>query len=103
MIVGFDAFVDAFSTVAIPYLGLTENEASWFASVECFFVCFFAPIGGKIADVVGKKIVIMILAPILAAGWILMALSESTVVLFTGRILSSIASGTMLPLPSEYS
>ena len=50
MIIGFDAFVDAFSIVAIPCLGLTENEASWFASVECFCVCFFAPIGGKIAE-----------------------------------------------------
>ena len=102
MITGLYAYVSAYATVAIPYLGLTESEASWFASIECFFVCFFAPIGGKVTDIIGKKIMILILTPVLAAGWILLALSQSTMVLFIGRILSSVACVTMLPLPSKY-
>ena len=92
----------AYSTVIIPYFGLTKFEASWFASISCFFVCFFAPIGGKVTDIFGKKIMVMILTPILATGWILMAVSESTMVLFIGCILTSSAVATMLPLPSKY-
>ena len=101
MVTGLYAYVSAYATVAIPYLGLDENEASWFASIECFFVIIFAPMGGAIAGIIGKKIMIMVLSPILAIGWIMIALSESNLVLFAGRILSSMACVTMLALPSK--
>ena len=103
MIPGLYGYVAAYATVAIPYVGLDENEASWFASLEYFFIFFFTPLGGKIADIFGKKIMVSVLSSILAAGWILIGVSESKMVLFLGRILSSAACATMLALPSKNS
>ena len=90
-----------YATIALPQLDLDENEGSWFASMDFFCCMVVAPLGGSLSDWLGRKKTIMLFSPVAALGWIFIAISNSTSILFVGRFLSSVALAAMLASPSK--
>ena len=91
-----------FATISLTHLNLDKNEESWFASLDFFCAIIFTPLGGLISGWIGRKNIILTVSPFAAFGWILIALSESKFTLFAGRIISSIAVTSMMPIPSKF-
>ena len=94
--------LSAYATIALPQLGLNENQGSWFASLDMFALMLFAPIGGILSGKFGRRLTMLMFAPFIAFGWILIGASNSNFMLFSGRILSSIAISLSMSSPSMY-
>ena len=87
----------AYPTKALPQLRsngsiivLTEIEESIFAAAFGFSCIIFAPLGGIIAGWIGRKKIIVLTAPFVSLGLLLIGLSKWKTMLFFGRFLSTI-------------
>ena len=86
-----------YATIALPDLKLNENQASWFASIDLFLFMVFTPLGGLISGWIGRKKILMLSSPFVIIGWVLIANHTfAGWMLFTGRIVTSIAIAVML-------
>ena len=89
-----------YATIALPDLKLDEDQASWFASIDLFLVMIFSPIGGLISGWIGRKKTLMLSSPLATIGWVLIANQTTEWMLFSGRLLTSIAIASMMASPS---
>ena len=97
-----NGIIRGFTTVALPNLGLDENEGSWFAALSYIGAIIFAPLGGLIAGTLGRKKTLMIFSPIVSCGWLFIAASDTKIMLFLGKMLTSIATYSMIATPNAY-
>ena len=70
---------------------LTENEGSGFASILTLSGVFFSPLGGILSGKLGRKNIILFVAPIVASGWLIIALAQNKAMLFIGNIMVSMS------------
>ena len=89
------------ATISLAHLGLTESQESWFASMDYFCAIIFTPLGGLISDWIGRKKLILIVSPFAALGWLILGLSESTLSVFAGRIITSVAITFIYSVPCK--
>ena len=70
---------------------LTENEGSGFAAILTLTGVIFSPLGGILSLKLGRKNVILFVAPIVASGWLIIALAQNKEMLFIGDIMVSMS------------
>ena len=70
---------------------LTENEGSGFASILTLSGVIFSPLGGILSGKLGRKNIILFVAPIVASGWLIIALAQNKAMLFIGNIMVSMS------------
>ena len=93
-----------YSSIALPDLKLNEDQASWFVSIDHFVSALCCPLGGLISGWIGRKKILMCFTPFAIFAWVLIAIHTTAEwMLFTGRILSSIAITLMIATPSNFS
>ena len=88
-----------YPTKALPQLqsepnnavNLTENEGSGFAAILTLSGVIFSPLGGILSGKLGRKKIIIFVAPIVASGWLIIALALNKEMLFIGNIMVSMA------------
>ena len=102
MVTILDGILRGFATIALPNLELNDNEGSWFAALAFTCGIIFTPFGGLIAGTLGRKKTLMMFSPMVSIGWLLIASSNSKIMLFLGRISTSIATYSMLATPNAY-
>ena len=79
---------------------LTENEGSGFAAILTLSGVIFSPLGGILSGKLGRKKIILFVAPIVASGWLIIALAQNKAMLFIGNIMVSTATAqaaTVMP------
>ena len=98
-----------YPTKALPQLrseqneavNLNENEGSIFAAMLSMCGVIFSPLGGVLSGWLGRKKIILFTAPLVACGWLMIALAQNKAMLFIGNILiASICTGqaaTVMP------
>lgn len=74
-------------------LGTSAANASWVVTATLLGAAVSMPVTGRLADIVGKKPVLLTSATILLAGSLVCALSSSLPVVLTGRVLQGVAMG----------
>ena len=89
-----------YAAIALPELKLDKIQASWFASLDLFSCMIFAPVGGLLSGWLGRKKIMMAFSPLAVIGWVLIANQTTEWMLFSGRLLSSIAIASMMASPS---
>ena len=70
---------------------LTEEEGSGFAAILTLTGVIFSPLGGILSLKLGRKKVILFVAPIVASGWLIIALAQNKAMLFIGNIMVSMS------------
>ena len=70
---------------------LTENEGSGFASILTLSGVIFSPLGGILSGKLGRKNIILFTTPIVASGWLIIALAQNKTMLFIGNIMASMS------------
>ena len=110
IVVGFSVFVAAddltvVSTMLRPIIGdlglvLPDglDDAAWI--VNAYLIAFVAvmPLAGRVSDVVGRRRTFLVAWVIFLVGTIWIPLSDSLGMLLTGRVLSAIGAGAMVPV-----
>ena len=89
-----------YAAIALPELKLDKTQASWFASLDLFSCMIFAPVGGLLSGWLGRKKIMMGFSPLAVVGWVLIANQTTEWMLFSGRLLTSIAIASMMASPS---
>ena len=67
---------------------LDDNESSIFVSILWMAGIICSPLGGILSCWLGRKKVVMIAAPFVAVGWIVIGFAQNKKMLYIGRILS---------------
>ena len=70
---------------------LTENEGSGFAAILTLSGVIFSPLIGFLAGWLGKKKIIFFTTPIVASGWLILALAKNKAMVFIGNIMVSMS------------
>jgi EmrB/QacA subfamily drug resistance transporter len=74
-------------------LSTSASNASWVVTATLLAAAVAMPVTGRVADIVGKKPVLVVSASILVVGSLLCAISSSLPVVLTGRVLQGLAMG----------
>ncbi|WP_224766249.1 MFS transporter [Nocardioides campestrisoli] len=74
-------------------LDTSVSNASWVLTATLLAAAVAMPVTGRIADLAGKKPVLVVSAGLLALGSLLCAVSSSLPVVLTGRVLQGVAMG----------
>ena len=70
-------------------VNLNDYEGSLFASLFWIVGVFCAPIGGFLSGWLGRKKIVIIAAPMVACGWLVIGLAQNKIMLYVGRIVTS--------------
>ncbi|XP_066937289.1 facilitated trehalose transporter Tret1-like [Macrobrachium rosenbergii] len=74
-----------------PAIVLTTADIAWMASiisVGCMLGSIFA---GRVMDLIGRRMTLIVLAPFLLVGWLTIALASNTTVILLGRMICGTA------------
>ena len=85
---------------SVPYV--TDEEGSWVGSLLNLGAFVGALPAGLIADKIGRKVTLCILAIPLTGSWLLIAFGSSVTELFAGRFISGIAIGAVSVVTPMY-
>ncbi|PSN45089.1 hypothetical protein C0J52_05093 [Blattella germanica] len=91
-----------YSAVALPLLGLNEEDGTWFASIASIATPFGCLMAGPILDAIGRRYMILLVNIPFILGWLVLCLSPDDAplwLLFIGRILTGLGTG-MASLPA---
>ena len=86
-----------FTTTALPKwknetdieVNLDDNEGSLFASLYWMLGVICAPIGGMLSGWLGRRKMVIIAAPLVACGWLIIAMAENKIMLYSGGVIIS--------------
>jgi len=86
---------------ALPTIGRTLGDAanlSWVVTAYLLAATAMTPLFGKLSDIHGRRIMMLIAVAIFIAGSVVCALAPNMAVLIAGRALQGIGGGGILPL-----
>ena len=86
-----------YATTALPQwkneknlaVNLDDNEGSFFASLFWMVGIICSPIGGILSGWLGRRKIVIIAAPLVGIGWLIIGLAQSKIMLYAGRIITS--------------
>ena len=70
-------------------VNLDDNEGSLFASLFWMVGVICSPIGGFLSGWLGRRKIVIITAPLVACGWLVIGLAQNKIMLYIGRIVTS--------------
>jgi SP family facilitated glucose transporter-like MFS transporter 8 len=85
---------------SVPHV--TDEEGSWIGSLLTLGAFIGALPAGLLADKIGRKVTLCILAIPLTGSWLMIAFSGSVTELFAGRLIGGIASGAVSVVTPMY-
>ena len=98
--------VGGFSTVLGPSfvqdVGIAYNNTTWTALAQAMSTAACAPILGKVGDVIGRKITLLLGIAVFTLGNILSALANSLVFMLAARFVVGIGTAAMTPVIMAY-
>jgi len=98
--------VGGFSTVLGPAfvqdIGITYNNTTWTALAQAMSTAACAPILGKLGDVIGRRITLLLGIAIYTSGNILTALANSLLFMMAARFIVGIGSAAITPVVLAY-
>ena len=80
-------------------VNLDDNEGSLFVSLFFMIGVICSPMGGVLSGWLGRRKTVLIAAPFVSCGWMIIGLAQNKSMLYTGRI---IASGTMYTIETYF-
>ena len=86
-----------YATIAIPQwknetnveVRLDDNEGSLFASLFWMVGIICSPIGGFLSGWLGRRKIVMITAPLVACGWLIIGFSQNKMIIYIGRVINT--------------
>ena len=98
--------VGGFSTVLGPAfvqdIGIAYNNTTWTALAQAMSTAACAPILGKVGDVIGRKVTLLLGVGVFTLGNILSALANSLVFMLVARFVVGIGTAAMAPVIMAY-
>lgn len=98
--------VGGFSTVLGPAfvrdIGIDYNNTTWTALTQAMSTAACAPVLGKIGDVIGRKITLILGIAVFTLGNIMSALSGSLIFMLTARFVVGLGTAAMSPVIIAY-
>ena len=98
--------VGGFSTVLGPAfvqdIGIAYNNTTWTALAQAMSTAAFAPILGKVGDVIGRKTTLLLGISVFTLGNILSALANTLVFMLVARFIVGIGTAAMAPVIMAY-
>jgi len=89
----------AFSGVAGPQIletfNLSQNQISWFASLQTFATLFTCVLGGFLGEWLGRRLACQLVSPLFLVGFLCQALAPDIHLLYFGRIIVGAAVGLL--------
>ena len=70
-------------------VNLDDYEGSLFASLFWMVGVFCAPIGGFLSGWLGRKKIVIVAAPMVTCGWLIISLAQNKTMLYVGRIVTA--------------
>ena len=68
---------------------LDDGEGSLFASLFWMVGVICSPVGGFLSGWLGRRKIVILTAPLLVCGWLLIGFSQNKMMLYVGRIITS--------------
>ena len=100
---GFDAgIISGVMNFASPIFNLTDFQSGWVVSSPSFAAMFAMLFSGRLSDLIGRKLLLIIVAFFYAASALLSAYSFSYEMLYISRMLGGLAFGAALVLAPIY-
>lgn len=81
---------------------ITTEEASWLAVILLAGTVFGAIFTGCLADILGRKMIILFTALPLFVSWVLIAMANRLVELYVARFIAGLASGISISTVPMY-
>ena len=72
-----------------PEVNLNDYEGSLFASLFWMVGVICSPIGGILSGWLGRRKIVIISAPLVSCGWLVIGLAQNKMMLYIGRIITS--------------
>ena len=72
-------------------LQMDDYLGSWFAASFWIAGIFWCPLGGWLGGLLGRRKIILLTAPLVLAGWAVLATASNITSLFFGRMISAMA------------
>ena len=98
--------IGGFTTVLGPAfvgdLGLDYNNTTWTALAMSVSTAAFAPILGRLGDVIGRKVTLLLGISIFTVGNIMTAMAQSLVFMLVARFVVGIGSAAIAPMVIAY-
>ena len=70
-------------------VNLNDNEGSLFASLHWMVGVICSPIGGILSGWLGRRKIVMIAAPLVGCGWLIIGFAQTKIMLYVGRVITS--------------
>ena len=96
------AVIQSFGTVSLEDIPLSEDQGTWFVSIDILMAITFTPVGGKVTEVFGIKKTFLACTPIIILGWILVGIFTTSAGLLLGRVLCGVGVAILMASPSVY-
>ena len=98
--------VGGFSTVLGPAfvqdIGIAYNNTTWTSLAQAMSTAAFAPVLGKVGDVIGRRMTLLLGIAVFTLGNILSALADSLVFMMAARFIVGIGTAAMGPVILAY-
>ena len=70
-------------------VNLNDYEGSLFASLFWMVGVICSPIGGALSGWLGRRKIVMIAAPLVGCGWLIIGFAQNKIMLYIGRVITS--------------
>ena len=98
--------VGGFSTVLGPAfvrdIGIAYNNTTWTALAQAMSTAACAPVLGKLGDVLGRKVTLLLGIAVFALGNVLTAIAPSLLFMLAARFIAGIGTAAIAPLVMAY-
>lgn len=95
-------FTSLFSPAFIEELNLPYNNTTWTALAMAMSTAAFAPVLGKLGDLIGRRITLLIGMMVFIIGSILTAISPSLIFMLVARFIVGIGTAAISPVVISY-
>ena len=95
-------FTSLFSPAFVAELNLPYNNTTWTALAMAMSTAAFAPILGKLGDIIGRKITLLIGIAVFILGNILTAIAPTLFFMLTARFIVGIGTAAIAPVVISY-
>ena len=95
-------FTSLFSPAFVEEMNLPYNNTTWTALAMAMSAAAFAPVLGKLGDIIGRRITLLIGIAVFLLGNILTAIAHSLLFMLVARFIVGIGSAAIAPVVISY-
>ena len=95
-------FTSLFSPAFVEELNLPYNNTTWTALAMAMSTAAFAPVLGKLGDMIGRKITLLIGIAVFTFGSVLTAIAQTLFFMLTARFIVGIGTAAIAPVVISY-